>query len=388
LKFVLISPKNRTTYNFRGDLLKEIISNGYEVIVTGPNEDSIDKIKELGVRFELIPLNKNGLSATADLKYLFALRKFLKSEKPDITLGYTIKPVIYGAIAAKLAGVKTINSMVTGAGYVFIAKTAKAKIIRALACMLYRIAFKCADTVIFQNPDDLNEFTEMKLLRRDKCRQVNGSGVNMYKFEPASLPKKLTFFMLSRIMYSKGIKEYLHAAREVKSKYPDTRFMLLGAIEYIHDSLTMDDLKSYIDEGVIEYFGETHDVASYYRECSVYVLPSYREGTPRTVLEAMAMGRPVVTTDTPGCRETVVDGVNGFLVPVQDSEALAKKMEWFIENHNEIEKMGRASYKLCREKFDVRKVNMEMLKYMNIKKIEEILCAATGCMGQCPEKHC
>jgi glycosyltransferase involved in cell wall biosynthesis len=366
LKFILISPKNRTTYNFRGDLLKEIINKGYEVIVTGPNEECIDKIKELGVRFVRIPLNKNGLSAIADIKYMLSLRTLLKEEKPDITLGYTIKPVIYGAIAAKLAGVKNINSMVTGVGYVFTAKTLKAKVIRTIVSILYRIGFKCANTVIFQNQDDLKEFVECKLLKREKCKLVNGSGVNMQKFEPAPLPEIITFFMLSRVMHSKGIREYLEAAKEVKGKYPEVRFMLLGAVENIQDSLRMEDLRPYIDNGIIDYYGETDDVASYYRQCSVYVLPSYREGTPRTVLEAMAMGRPIITTDAPGCRETVVDGVNGFLVPIKDSVALVEKMEWFITNQNKIKKMGQVSYNLCREKFDIKKVNKDMLRYLGV----------------------
>lgn len=366
LKFVLISPKNRTTYNFRGDLLKEIISRGYEVIVTGPNKDSADKIKELGVRFELIPLNKNGLSVKEDLKYLFILRRLLKSEKPDITLGYTIKPVIYGSIAAKLAGVKNINSMVTGVGYVFTANTKKAKIIRTLASILYKIGFICTNTVVFQNRDDLDEFVERKLLKSDKCKLVNGSGVNMQKFEVAPLPERVTFFMLSRVMFSKGIREYLKAAKEVKSKHPEVRFMLLGAVENIQDSLKMEDLKSFIDNGIIDYYGETEDVASYYRQCSIYVLPSYREGTPRTVLEAMAMGRPIITTDTPGCRETVVDGVTGFLVQAKDSDTLVDRMKWFINNQDEIEKMGQASYRLCRDKFDVQKVNQCMINHMNL----------------------
>jgi glycosyltransferase involved in cell wall biosynthesis len=366
LKFILISPKNRTAYNFRGDLLKEIINKGYEVIVTGPNEEGIDKIKELGVRFVRIPLNKNGLSAIADIKYMLALRTLLKEEKPDITLGYTIKPVIYGAIAAKLAGVKNINSMVTGVGYVFTAKTKKAKIIRTIASILYIIAFKCANTIIFQNQDDLTEFVERKLIKREKCKLVNGSGVNMQKFKPAPLPERLTFFMLSRVMHSKGIREYLQAAKEVKGKYPEVRFMLLGAVENIQDSMTMEDLSPYIDNGIIDYYGETNDVASYYRQCSVYVLPSYREGTPRTVLEAMAMGRPIIATDAPGCRETVVDGVTGFLVPVQDAIALAEKMEWFITNQDEIMKIGQASYQLCRDKFDVQKVNVDMLEHIGV----------------------
>lgn len=367
MKFILISPKNRTTYNFRGDLIKEIISKGYEVIVTGPNKDGIEKIEELGVRFELIPLNKNGFNVMADIKYLFTLKKLIREEKPDVTLGYTIKPVIYGAIAAKLANVKNINSMVTGVGYVFTAKTTKAKIIKVFASILYRIGFKCSNTVIFQNKDDMNEFIERKLLKRKKCHLVNGSGVNMEKFKRAEFPARLTFFMLSRVMYSKGIGEYLQAAKKVKAKHPKVRFVLLGAVENIQDSLTMDDLKPYINNGVVEHFGETDDVASYYRQCSVYVLPSYREGTPRTVLEAMVMGRPIITTDAPGCRETVVDGVNGFLVPVQDSNALANKMEWFIKNQYKIKKMGQASYELCRDKFDVRKVNQKMLEHMNVK---------------------
>jgi len=366
LKFILISPKNRTTYNFRGDLLKEIISKGYEVIVTGPNEEGIEKIKELGVRFVRIPLDKNGLSAVADIKYMIALRRLLKEEKPDVTLGYTIKPVIYGAMAAKLAGVKNINSMVTGLGYVFTANTLKAKVIRTIASILYRIGFICANTVIFQNQDDLEEFVERKLLKREKCKLVNGSGVNMQKFEPSPIPERLTFFMLSRVMYSKGIREYLKAAKKVKGKYPEVRFMLLGSVENIQDSLKMEDLRPYIENGIIDYYGETDDVVSFYRQCSVYVLPSYREGTPRTVLEAMAMGRPIITTDAPGCRETVVDRVTGFLVPVQDTKILVEKMEWFIKNQDEIMKMGQASYQLCQEKFDVQKVNANMLKHMNI----------------------
>lgn len=372
MKFILISPKNRTTYNFRGDLLKKISSIGYDVVVTGPNEIDTEKIQAMGVRFVMIPLEKNGLNFVSDIKYIFALKKLFTEEKPDITLGYTIKPVIYGAIASKLAGVKNINSMVTGAGYIFTAKTVKAKIIKVLASFLYRIGFKCADKVIFQNQDDLNEFVQQKLLKRVKCCLVNGSGVNMQKYEMTPLPERLTFFMLSRIMYSKGIREYLQAAEKVKSKYPEVRFMLLGAVENIQDSLTMKDLDPYIKRDIIDYYGETDNVNAYYNQCSVYVLPSYREGTPRTVLEAMAMGRPIITTDAPGCRETVIDGINGFRVPIKDSDTLAEKMIWFIENQYEITKMGKASYDFCKEKFDVRKVNESMLNHMNILQSEGI----------------
>ena len=365
-KYILISPKNRTAYNFRGDLLKEIVVKGYEVIVTGPNEDNVDKIEALGARFKLIPLDKAGLNLAGDIKYFYKLWRFLKKEKPAITLGYTIKPVIYGAIAARLAGVKNINSMVTGVGYVYTVDTFKAKVLKSLVSLLYRLGFKCAHTVIFQNKDNLNEFTELKLLKPDKCCLVNGSGINMELFKPAPYPERLTFFMLSRVMYSKGIREYLQAAKVVKSRYPEVRFMLLGAVENLQDSMQMKDLNPYIEEGIIDYYGEVNDVRPYYEQCSVYVLPSYREGTPRTVLEAMAMARPIITTDAPGCRETVIDGVSGFLVPVCNSAAVAEKMEWFIDHQEQIKKMGQESLKLCKDKYDVNKVNQAMLVHMNI----------------------
>ncbi len=365
VKFLLISPKNRTVWNFRGDLIKEIISQGAEVVVTCPDTEGVEKILELGARFEVVPLRKNGLNVLADLKYTLQLWRLMRKEMPDITLGYTIKPVVYGALAARLAGIKNINSMVTGGGYVFISKTAKARIIKLLATLLYRIGFWCAHTVIFQNRDDRDEFSvQRKLLPLQKTRLVNGSGVNMEKFKPAPYPEQLTFFMLSRLMYNKGVVEYLQAARQVKSSYPQVRFVLLGALENIQDSLKAEELQPYIDDNTIDYFEETTDVRPYYRQCSVYVLPSYREGTPRTVLEAMSMARPIITTDTQGCRETVVDGINGFLVPVKDSNSVAEKIEWFIRHPESIETMGKESLKLCKEKFDVKKVNGEMMRYL------------------------
>jgi glycosyltransferase involved in cell wall biosynthesis len=366
MKFILISPKNRTAWNFRGDLIREIIATGAEVIVTGPDLEGVEHILELSARFEQVPLRKNGTGILGDLKYTWLLWRLMRREKPDVTLGYTIKPVIYGAIAARLAGVKNINSMVTGGGYLFITKSFRAKALRLLATLLYRIGFRCAHKVIFQNSDDMEEFTlKRKLVPIYKARLVNGSGVNMEHFRPAPYPETITFFMLSRIMYNKGVREYLEAARLVKAKYPHVRFMLLGAVEDIQDSMSSKELQSYIDDKTIEYFEETPDVRPYYRQCSVYVLPSYREGTPRTVLEAMAMARPIITTDTQGCRATVLSGRNGFLVPVKDINALSEKMEWFIIHPQAIKKMGNESLKMCKENYDVRKVNGEMIKYLN-----------------------
>lgn len=368
MRFILVSPKNRTAYNFRGDLIKRIISCGYEVIVTGPNRVDVEKIEALGAHFVEIPMNKNGVNPKEDLKYQKALYELFKKEKPDVVLGYTSKPVIYGSIAAKKAGVPHKVAMITGLGYAFTAQTKKAKAIRAVMSVLYKKALNCADTVIFQNPDDREQFVSSGLVKSEKCRVVNGSGVNTNRFSVADYPDKITFFMLSRVMYSKGIREYLRACELVKEKHPEVRFMLLGACENIQDSLSKEDLAPYVEKGIIEHFGETDRVEDYYKQCSVYVLPSYREGTPRTVLEAMSMGRAIITTDAPGCRETVIDGKTGFLVPVKNAEAVAEKMTEFIENPELIKTLGAASAEYAREKFSVDKVNDDMCCHLNIER--------------------
>ena len=367
MKFILISPKNRTVYNFRGDLIKEIIRKGYEVIVTGPDQTDVNKIEALGARFKEIPMNKTGTSIVGDLKYCKELISFLKQEKPDATLGYTVKPCIYGAIAAKRAGVKNVNSLVTGGGYTFISTSLKARVLGLLVRTLYRIGFRKADHIIFQNPDDLNEFCERGLTKREKCSYVNGSGINLDHFETAPFPEQITFFMLSRLLKSKGVGEYLEAARIVKEKFLQARFCLLGKYETaMQDALDRDYVEQFIRDRIIERFEETDDVRPFYAMSSVYVLPSYREGTPRTVLEAMAMGRPVITTDTQGCRETIQDGKNGFLVPVKDSAAVAEKMIWFLEHPDQIATMGQQSYQYAKEKFDVNRVNADMIRIMKL----------------------
>jgi len=373
-KFLLISPKNRTVYNFRGDLVKKIISAGYEVLVTGPDLTDVDKIRALGARFVEIPMNKTGTSVFGDLKYCYRLFRLFRAEKPDTTLGYTVKPVVYGAIAAKLAGVKSINSMVTGGGYTFTAKTAKAKLLGLIVRTLYKIGFLCTDSVIFQNSDDLNEFCARRLTKKEKSYVVNGSGVNTERFTPAPYPNNVSFFMLSRLLKSKGVSEYLQAAENVKREYPQVKFYLLGKFEYnMQDAIEERIVRKYIDDGIIELFPETTDVRPYYEMSSVYVLPSYREGTPRTVLEAMAMARAVITTDTNGCRETVKDGVNGYLVPVADVAALTEAMKKFLKNPEKIETMGAESYRYCKEKFDVERVNEDMLNILQIQHKERTL---------------
>ncbi len=336
------------------------------MIVTGPDTTDIDKIKALGVNFFKIPMRKNGISIIEDINYCLRLYRLMRIQKPNITLGYTIKPVVYSAIAARLAGVKAIIGMVTGAGYTFISGSPKARALGKLVSLLYKVGLACCSRVIFQNTDDRDEFVQRGLVKAGKCHVVNGSGVNMEYFIPTPIPEQLTFFMLSRLLKNKGVLEYLQAAKLVKQTHPEARFMLLGSYDSLQDALSREQIEIYFSDNIVERFDETADVRPWYSQCSVYVLPSYREGTPRTVLEAMATGRPIITTDTNGCRQTLQDGVNGFLVPVRDVNALAEKMLWFIAHPEQIEPMGRESLRICREKFDVNEVNREMLRILGI----------------------
>lgn len=369
MKFVLISPKNRTVYNFRGDLIKDIIEKGYEVVVIGPDMTDVEKIEALGARFIEIPMNKTGTSITADLRYFNRMYSIIKREKPDITLGYTVKPCTYGAMAARLAGVKNVNSMITGGGYTFTARTMKARALGIIVRVLYRFGLMASHHIIFQNRDDLNEFCTKGIANRKKCAMVNGSGVNIEYFSPVGLPATPSFFMLSRLLKSKGVREYLQAARALKKRHPEVRFYLLGKYEEdMQDAIDPEWIETYIKDGTVERFDETNDVRPYYAMCSAYVLPSYREGTPRTVLEAMAMGRAIITTDTNGCRETVKNGVNGYLVPVGSSRDVARQMNEMVENPELFAEMGRESRQYVEEKYAVDKVNADMLRIMGISR--------------------
>lgn len=366
-KFILVSPKNRTVWNFRGDLIKAIMAKGYEVVVTGPDQTDVDRIEALGARFVEIPVNKTGTSIKGDLKYYQALKALFLKEKPDVVLSYTVKAVVYGSLAASAAGVPNINAMITGGGYTFIATSLKARILGFIVRTLYKRALSKAHNVIFQNPDDLREFCDSGLVSEAKCHVVNGSGVNMERFTPEPLPAQPTFFMLSRLLRSKGVMEYLQAARIVKEKHPEARFCLLGKFETaMQDAIPQEEIMPYLESGIVERFEETSDVRPYYAQCSVYVLPSYREGTPRTVLEAMAMGRPIITTDANGCRETVINDETGYLVPTKDTRSLANVILKFLDSPENIEIMGKKSRDYCMSKFDVSTVNSELCSYLKI----------------------
>jgi glycosyltransferase involved in cell wall biosynthesis len=366
MKIVILAGYAPFLVNFRGDLIKDMIRLGHDVVAVAPESDYEADLANIGARYVQVSFNRTGANPIRDISLMLAFMKVLKQEKADLVFSYNIKPVIYGAVAAKLSGIKRNYSLVCGLGSVFISSGPKALAIKFISAMLYKTALACSSKVFFQNPNDLDEFVNCRIVHRDKCVLVNGSGVNLQRFKPVALPGKPVFLMISRLIKDKGVVEYLDAARLVKSRYPDARFLLVGPYDKNPSALQPEELQPYIDDKSMEYLGAASDVRSFIEQSAVYVLPSYREGTPRTVLEAMAMGRPVITTDAPGCRGTVIDGVTGFLVPVRDADSLSKRMIWFIHNQDKMEEMGKSSLQYCRDKFDVVKVNKTMLDVMGM----------------------
>jgi len=346
-----------------------MVKLGHKVICLGPEAGFEQPLQELGADYRQIPLHRTGLNPLKDVKTLFSLRKVLKEIKPDIVFSYTVKPIVYGSIAAHMAGVRRMYALISGLGYVFIGQTFKQRLLTQIVAFLYRRGLKYNQVVFFQNPDDLHLFVSKSIVPKTvKPVLVNGSGVNIEKF--AFAPPKLspvTFLLIARLIKDKGILEYVESARLLKQKYPAAKCQLLGPLDINPAAITQEQLERWTKEGIIEYLGKTNDVRPYIADASVFVLPSfYREGTPRSVLEAMSMGRPIITTDAPGCRETVIDGKNGFLVSVKDVDALKSAMEKFILEPDLISQMGKQSRIIAEEKYDVRKVNRAILKEMGL----------------------
>ena len=355
--------------NFRGPLLKKMAENGHEVLACAPDAslDIQKKLKALGVAYRNIPIDRTGLNPVRDIYTICRLISLFREVRPDMALGYTIKPVIYGSLAGRIVGVPNIFSMITGLGYAFSEGDLKKRLVGTIVQLLYRLAIRVNRRVFFQNPDDRDLFVKLGLLRDfEQAALTNGSGVDVDFYQPMPFQKEVSFLLIARLIKDKGVLEYAQAARIVKARRSQTRFRLVGWIDEGPQGISSADLDSWIKEGIIEYLGRLDDVRPAIADASVYVLPSYHEGTPRTVLEAMSMGRPVITTNAPGCRETVQDGENGFLVPVRNAEALAECMEHFIEHPEMIAHMGKKSRQIAVEKYDVHKVNKVILETMCI----------------------
>ena len=357
---------------FRGPLIESLLACGINVHVAAPDlpigSDIRMALEVKGLVVHSIPMLRTGTNPLADLKTFWALWCVMRRVRPHYVMGYTIKPVIYGSLAAWLAGVPRRFALVTGLGYAFQGEGQRGRL-QALVQRLYALALARAHKVFFQNPDDEALFLQRGILATGKpsC-VVNGSGVDVANFTVAPLPPEPpSFLLIARLLGDKGLREYVQAARRVRVGHPGVRCALVGWIDSNPDAISQTELDSWVNEGSVEFLGRLSDVRPAIADCSVYVLPSYREGTPRTVLEAMAMGRAIITTDAPGCRETVIDGDNGFLVPVKSVDALEQAMLKFIEDPTLAARMGTRSRQIAEEKYDVHKVNAVMLREMGIE---------------------
>ena len=378
MKFLMISSFLPSVLNFRGKLLEAIQAKGYEIHIMVPElanfQEEYQKLIALGYQVHEIPMQRTGTNPLADLKLLKNMYQQIRQIQPDVVLSYTIKPVIYGTLAAGLAKVPKRFALITGLGYAFQnVETAKRSIFQKLVHGLYAQALKYAHKVFFQNPDDLKLFEDMHLLEANKpAVVVNGSGVNVQDFEVMPLPineqggVKASFLLIARLLGDKGIREYMAAARSIKAQYPEAEFHLVGWIDDNPSAISQQELETWVNDKIVNYWGKLSDVRPAITASSVYVLPSYREGTPRTVLEAMAMGRAVITTDAPGCRETVSHGVNGYLVAVKSVDQLVQSMQYFIEDPKLMISMGQRSREIALNKYDVHQVNKHMMTEMDM----------------------
>lgn len=375
MKILILASDSGSLLNFRAELLTQMVKNGLEVYVAAPNlfvgGEDFEALVCLRVKpINLIFFDRTSLGIFSNLLAFLNLIKLLFNIKPDIIFAYTIKPVIYGLIASRFIGVKYRYALITGLGYSFtdsINFSFKRLLVKKVVSFLYKLSLINSTKVFFQNPDDKNLFYELNIIDNNTpIAIVNGSGVNLQKFEKQDFSNNvnLTFLMISRIIKDKGVEEYLLAASRILEKFPNVRFQIAGPIDKNPGSINMIRFQKLIERNGIEYLGHIKDVRPILADCSVFVLPSYREGTPRSVLEAMAVGRCIITTDVPGCRETVIDGYNGMLVKAKNVDALSDAFLKVIRNEVDYRKMGDNSAVLVEEKYDVTKVNNFILTEM------------------------
>jgi len=354
-------------YNIRGGLIKKLILEGYEVVVIAPTDKFDEKLRNLGAKVINIEKNSKGTNPIEDLKLIFKLRKIYKGEKLDIVFNYTIKPIIYGTIAAKLSKVIPI-AVTTGLGYAFIKEGKVTKVVENL----YRFSLKFAKEVWFLNENDNKVFLERKLVDPAKTFILNGEGIDTDHFKPLKETEqnnKIKFLMIARALWDKGVKEYCEAAKIIKSKHRDKEieFLFLGKVGVPNPSAVPKEyIEKYHNEGIINYLGVVDDVTEVIEESSCFVLPSYREGISRVIMENASMGKPIIATDVPGCRELVDDGKTGYLCTPGESKDLAQKLEWFVNLSKERrEKAGRLGRRKMIDEFSekiVVEVYLDKLK--------------------------
>ena len=377
MKIVVLSSLAFSLVNFRGKLLEAMRAAWHEVVAVAPDDDPkvAAKLADMGIAFRNVPMARAGTNAIADLKTLAAYVSLLRKERPDVVVAYTQKPIIYGGIACRIAGVSRYYALMSGLGYLFSDAAEGRSFLKSVFCRLYRAGLVPAKRIFVFNSDDRQDMLDAGIIDESSpVLQVPGSGVDLERFVTAAPPEgPARFLMIGRLMRDKGVWEYAEAAKILKERGVDARFSLIGRAEPSNPTgLDEADLEFLKRDYPVEVLPETDDVPGFMRASHVFVLPTYyREGLPRTILEALAVGRAVITTDMPGCRDAVTDGENGFLVPPRDAASLADAMEKLARDRALVESMGAASRHLAETVYDVNKVNALLMDEMELSQPQQ-----------------
>ena len=354
---------------FKSELIKSIKINGYRVVVLASKDNYSEKLLDIVDEYYEIKLDSSGINPLKDAYLIFQIYNIFKKVKPAAVLNFTIKPVIYGTFAARLFGDVPVINTITGLGTAFISRGFANKV----AKFLYKFTFKYSHLVFFQNPDDQKFFKDLNIISRDNTKLVSGSGVDLLKFKPIKNKKRenIKILFIGRIIADKGIYELIESAKIIKKEYSNVTFILMGMLGVKNrTSISKSEVDNWVYEGLIEFVPFKEDIRMVLGDSDLVVLPSYREGTPKTLIEAASMAKPLIATDVPGCREVVVDEVNGFLCLVKNPVSLADAIKKFIELDSSCKiEMGLKSRELAEQKFDINKVNNSYINELNkIKK--------------------
>lgn len=356
IKITLICGRTFTVFKFRKGLVEALQHNNYDVSIIALDSEYENQIKKWNVDFYCINQNNRSINPFQKIILLYKISKLLYEIKPDKVFTFMLTPNIFGVLAAHKSKIKDIYSMVEGAGDVFVYNTLKWKIIRYITCKLYKCAFKYSKIVFFLNNDDRKEFIDRKLVKQKQCKVIPGIGVDTDYFVYKPIKNTNVFLMIARMMPSKGVIEYCEAARIVKKMHPEAIFNYIGE-EF---TLTRKDIQEYIDDGSINYLGYQEDVRPYLEDCFVFVLPSYREGMPITIMEAEATGRAIITCNSIGCKDTVENGKNGFLVNKEDIVNLSFSMLKFLDELSLYKNMGLESKNIVESRFSRSIINKKI----------------------------
>ncbi|WP_457804789.1 glycosyltransferase family 4 protein [Vibrio cholerae] len=376
MKLIMVANTAWSVFNFRHTLIKDLLSSGVELYVIAPEDKFSAKLVDMGCQVLDLPMQAKGVNPIADLALMLRLLRHYREIKPDFIIHYTIKPNIYGSLAAKLAGIPSL-AITTGLGYTFVNQN----VVSQVAQQLYKFAFRYPKEVWFLNEDDRSVFLEHHLIEPDKAVLLHGEGVNLNHFVPSDKPQSdenIRFLLIARMLRDKGVCEFVEAARQIRQRYPNAIFQLLGDCSVLNPSVIgREEIALWEKEGIVEYLGTTDDVRPIIAQADCLVLPSYREGIPRTMIESAAMAKPLIVSDAPGCRDVVLDGQTGYLCEVKNAKALAQRCEQFLTlSDSEKQAMGKAGRSFMEAKFDeklVIKQYFETLKKYKVLSVKNEL---------------